>query len=112
MRHYALLYPLWIAIALALAAALSGVPDASVRPDRLTAEAAGERALAALASRDAARWAEHRVVHAAYAKKGEIGPQGRWVVLCDTARGNLGRAVVIELDARSGHTLRIRPVVQ
>lgn len=112
MRHYALLYPLWLAGTIALAAALSGVPDASVRPDRMAADAAGERALAALASRDASRWAEHRVVHAAYAKTGEIGPQGRWVVLCDTPQRDLGRAVVVEVDARSGHTLRIRPVVQ
>ncbi|MHB0969537.1 MAG: hypothetical protein ACYC7A_12270 [Thermoanaerobaculia bacterium] len=112
MRRYALLYPLWVAAAIATAAFLSGTPDASVRPDRLTAEAAGARALAALAADDATRWAQHEVVNAAYAKRGEIGPEGRWVILCDASRRDLDRAVVVEIDARSGRALRIRPVVK
>lgn len=112
MRHYAFLYPLWVVVAIATAALLSGTPDASVRPDRLTAEAAGERALAALAADEPARWAQHEVVNAAYAKRGEVGPEGRWIILCDASRRDLDRAVVVEIDARTGRALRIRPVVK
>lgn len=112
MRHYAFLYPLWISAAITAAALLSGVPDASARPDRLSAAAAGERALAALAADDPALWARHEVVNAAYARRGELGPEGRWIILCDAPRRDLDRAVVVEIDARSGRIVRIRPVVK
>lgn len=83
--------------------------DPSRRPDRISSQAAGERALELLLERDAARFREYDVVNVAWAREREIAEESRWVVLLDRGRTGFDDAIVVELD-RTGKPIRIRSV--
>jgi hypothetical protein len=109
-RRYWLLYPAWILVCAGLFAALRGAPDPSRRAGRILSDEAAVRAVALLRARDVVRFRDYEAVHVAYAGAGETGPQARWVVLCDRVPHTaLHEAVVVELDARSGSMLTVRP---
>jgi hypothetical protein len=106
--RYALSYPLWILVCALLVLALRNAGDPSRRHDRILNNDAARLALRLLhASPNQDRY---EVVHVAYAGKGEVGPEARWVVLCDRVpHSGLQLAVVVELDAKDGHLLAMRP---
>lgn len=103
---------MWIALCAVLFIALRGAEDPSRRRDRILSNEAGVRALRILRVTDPARFNRYEVVHVAYARSGEAGAAARWVVLCDRVpHSALREAVVLELDARSGKLLTMRPPV-
>ena len=108
-RQYWILYVATTAVCAVLFLSLQGVEDGSVRHDRLDNEQASQRAIAMLKSANPQRYANYEVVNAAFARKGEIGPTARWVILCDTPQhSGLHDAVVVEIDGRTGALIRIR----
>lgn len=56
----------------------------------------------------------HRAMHVAFSPSGELGPEARWIVLCDRSEtAGLRDAMVVEVRARDGALIRIRrPVVK
>jgi hypothetical protein len=109
---YWVVYPAWIALCAILFFALRGLPDPSRPGDRLGRAEAGERAIGYLLATDSQRFAGFEPVHTAHSPRGELGPEARWVVLCDRPAGErLQEAVVVEIRASDGELIRIRPPV-
>jgi len=107
-RRFALLYLAWIVVCAVLFVAMRSANDPSRSRDRILSNDAGVRAAIIAAQRDP-RYRNYDVVHVAYAGRGE-GGEARWVVLLDrvphTAMKN---AIVVELRAKDGTLLTIRP---
>jgi hypothetical protein len=96
-------YPVWIAICAVLFVAVADLPDPSKKSDRIENELAGERALAILKASDPVRFANYEAVHVSYAKRNEVSPESRWLILCDDKdRTGLRDAVVVHLRAIDG----------
>lgn len=103
-RRFAAIYVVWTAVCAVLFLALRGAEDPSRREGRILNLRAGSYALATLRGIDRDRFADYEVVHVAFA-----GRPDRWIVLADrNPHTGLKEAVVVELDAKSGRTLRIR----
>jgi hypothetical protein len=109
-----LVYPAWILVCAALYFLLRGLPDPSQPAGRLGRSEAGKRAEAYLLAHDPLRFAGFEAVHAAHSPAGEVGPEARWVVLCDHPSGEkLLEAMVVEMRATDGQLIRIRrPTLQ
>lgn len=89
---------------------MAGVEDPSRRRDRVPQRVAAERALKTLHQLDWERYRSYEIVHIAWARAGEIHPEPRWLVLCDTVpRSGLRHAVVVEVGGRDGRFLAVRP---
>lgn len=112
-KRYWLVYVVWIAISTAVIGATIYLPDTSRDEGRVESEEAGRRALAALQKLDPQRYAGYSVAAIAGSGRGELGPEARWVVLCDRSdRSGLSHAVVVELEADTGRLIRIRKPTQ
>ena len=108
-RRFWVLYPLWIGICALLFFALQHRPDPSRPQGRVQSNDAAVRAVAILRDRG---FRGYDAVHVAFAGGGEGGAANRWVVLCDRVPHTaLEKAVVVELDAKSGALLTIRKPV-
>lgn len=111
-KRYWLVYAVWIAISAAILGATIYLPDTS-RAGRVDSEEAGRQALAALQKIDPQRYAGYSVAAVAGSGRGELGPEPRWVVLCDRSeRSGLSHAVVVELDADTLRLIRVRMPAQ
>ena len=98
----------WIALCVILFVTLAGLEDPSRPKGRILSIDAGTRALTLLRARDA-RYRDYEVVHVAFARRGEGGPNDRWVVLLDRVpHTKLRAAVVVELGAEDGRLLAVR----
>lgn len=107
-KFYWLVYPAWIALCALLFVAFSRFPDPSQKSDRIPNEVASERALRILKS-SGSEFADYEVVHVSYAKRNEVSPESRWLVLCDrNDRTALRDAFVVHLRAKDGALLEIR----
>lgn len=85
--------------------------DPSRRTDRIANEAAAREAELLLDRIDGGRYADYEVVNVSFARRGEVGPEPRWLVLCDRPeRTRLRDAIVVELRASDGAFLRMRRV--
>jgi len=82
--------------------------DPSRRGDRIANEEASSRALRILRRADPQRFQGFSVVHVAFSRRGELGPEARWLVLCDPASRGLQGSVVVELRASDGSLIRVR----
>ncbi len=103
------LYVLWIAFCAFLFVALRDAEDPSRRRGRILSIDAGRMAMEILRSRDPERFRDYHVVHIAWARAGEGGPENRWIVLADRLPHTaLREALVVELGAEDGRLLRIR----
>ena len=101
-RRYWLLYPAWIALCVVLFIALRGAEDPSRPRGRVLSNDAAVIAVRILRTRPEFRGYE--AVHVALSDD-----HNRWVVLCDAVPHTaLQRAVVVELDSRSGKYLLTR----
>ena len=91
---------------------MSAASDPTKPSGRLSADDAGALALSALRSRSPEQFSAFEVSHVAYSTHGELGPQARWVVLCEEplADDDRGR-VVVELTTDTGSVLRVREPV-
>ncbi|HUF18565.1 MAG TPA: hypothetical protein VMS12_11040 [Thermoanaerobaculia bacterium] len=108
-RRTWLLYPLWILLCGLLFAALLGAPDPARPAGRLTEKEGIAKAEAALKSRPG--FDSHRVVHAAWSPKGELGGESRWVVLFRAVEAQgLQSSVVVEVTGDEGRLIRMRGV--
>ena len=93
---------------------MSSASDPTQPSGRLSADDAGALALSALRSRSPGQFSAFEVSHVAYSTHGELGPQARWVVLCEEplADDDRGR-VVVELSTDTGSVLRVRqPILE
>ncbi len=107
-RRYAAIYAVWIVLCAAAFLALSRAEDPSRRSGRILNDEAGVIAQRLVRDRGP-EFRDFEVVHIAWASKGEVGPEARWVVLLDSKRhSGLSRAVVLELRAEDGALLRVR----
>jgi len=98
----------WTALCAAAFVSLGRAEDAS-RPDgRISPYLAEIVALEHLAAADATAYAQFETVDSAIDRDRESG-RSVWLVLCDDARpSRLRRAVVVEVDAKSGRVTRTR----
>jgi hypothetical protein len=102
----------WILLCALGFLALRNAEDPSRRRDRILNDDAAVLALRILDKTDHARYQGYEAVHVAYAGKGEVGTVARWVVLCDKVpHSGLEEAVVVELDAKDGRLIGVRPPV-
>lgn len=107
-RSYWLVYPLWIIGFAILFLALRDAPDPSRRTDRVDKDVAAREGLAILRSLG---HEDYEVVHVALAKRGEVGVEPSWLVLCDRRdRTALREAYVVQLRASDGAFLGLKPV--
>lgn len=110
-KFFWLAYPAWIVICAILFIATSQLPDPSQKSDRIPNEVAGARGLQILRSIDPARFADYEVVHVSHAKRNEVAPEARWLVLSDrTERSGLRDAYVVHLRASDGALIEVREV--
>lgn len=108
-KRYWVVYVVWIAISAAMVGGTVYLPDASRPSGRLDTEEASKRALEELHEMDPQRFGAYDVVAVAGSGRGELGPEARWVVLCDRSdRSALSEAVVVELDAGDFRLIRVR----
>jgi hypothetical protein len=85
--------------------------DPSRRTDRIANEVAARRAEQVLDELNGGRYSDYVVVNVSFARRGEVGPEPRWLVLCDRpGRTRLREAIVVELRATDGRFLRARRV--
>ena len=104
-----LVYPLWLGVCAALFLITRDWPDPSRRTDRISNDQASARATDILRSLDNGRYSKYEVVNISFARRGEVGEEPRWLVLCDEdQRTMLASAIVIELRAVDGAFLRAR----
>ena len=112
-RRFWVVYPLWIVFCALAFLALRDFEDPSRPGHRIHNEEASRRALAALYQADAQRYAGYTIVNAAFARNRETGSGDRWIILADhPSRTALREAIVVELDARTGNVLAIRPPIK
>lgn len=111
-KRFWLVYPAWILLCVGLFFVLRQLPDPAHQDNRLDRDAAGRRAIQYLMQSDPGRYRSYEAVHTALSPTGELGPEARWVVLCDRPEtGGLSDAMVVELRASDGALIRIRPPV-
>jgi hypothetical protein len=111
-RRLWLVYPAWILVCAVLFLVLRELPDPSRQTDRLDRDSAAKRAVMHLMNSDRERFGGYEAVHTAFSPAGELGPEARWVVLCDRKQGGALRdAIVVEMRAADGKLIRIRPPV-
>jgi len=105
---YPVLYPAWLLVCAISFYALRSAPDPARPSELFTPTTAREEALGHLREFDPTRFDDYKVVDAGVYRDPASGERS-WIVLCDTVpRSALKRAVVVDLDARSGKVLRTR----
>jgi len=109
MRRIHVGFVAWLVLCAVAAGALRDVRDPSLFHDRIALDVAETTALASLRAVNAGRYADYLVVSSAWSEPGELGEEGRWVVLCDASnRRGLSEAVVVEVGGASGEVIRMR----
>ncbi|MEO8217495.1 MAG: hypothetical protein ABI718_10485 [Acidobacteriota bacterium] len=113
-RHYWILYVAWIALCSIAYVGMGSADDPTAPNGRLSADDAGVMALTALRARSPRQFENYEVNHVAFSSHGELGPEARWVVLCEEPLESSSRGrVVVELSSETGAVLRIRkPVLE
>lgn len=112
-RRFWFVYPAWIGLCALLFFLLQDVKDPSKPANRIPSDRAGEIALQILRDRDPEKYASYEVVNVAWSRPRETGPESRWVVLLDErVRSGLDRAIVVELEPRTGRLIRVRDVIR